>query len=269
MSIARTADKFLAILLRDLRTAVRYRTGFAITAAGTLIELAAFYYLSRAIGPGFRPEGVGYFPFLLVGTGLYTFMVMAMRSFVNCVQEAQQGGTMEVLMTSSTSARVVVMLSAASALLGNSVQLILYVGTGVVLFGASMPDANWLGGLVAFGLSLLIATALGMIGAALQVAIQKGSAVLWLFGSGAWFLTGTLFPINALPKPLQFVSACIPLTHSLTAMRTALLQGAGFGSLATEIRVLALFAVVLLPAGLAVFSFCLRRARLQGTLAFY
>ena len=31
MSVARTADKFLAILLRDLRTAARYRTGFAIT----------------------------------------------------------------------------------------------------------------------------------------------------------------------------------------------------------------------------------------------
>jgi ABC-2 type transport system permease protein len=269
MSVGRTADKFLAILLRDLRTAARYRTGFAITAVGTLIELAAFYYLSRAIGPGFRPEGVGYFPFLLVGTGLYTFMVMAMRSFVQCVQEAQQSGTMEVLMTSSTPAPVVVMLSAASALLGNSLQLILYVGAGVALFGVPVPDANWSGALVVFGLSLLIAIGLGMIAAALQVAIQKGSAVLWLFGSGAWFLTGTLFPIEALPKPLQLVSACIPLTHSLSAMRMALLQGAGFGSLAPEIRALALFGVALLPAGLAAFSVCLRRARLQGTLAFY
>jgi len=269
MSVARTLDKFVAILLRDLRTAARYRAGFAISVAGTLLELAAFYYLSRAIGPGFRPEGVGYFPFLLVGTGLYTFMVMAMRGFVRCVQEAQQGGTMEVLMTCSTPAPLVVMLSAASALVGNGVQLILYVGAGVVLFGAPMAGANWSGGLVVFGLSLLIGIALGMIAAALQVAIQKGSAVLWLFGSGAWFLTGTLFPVEALPKPLQFVSAGIPLTHSLSAMRMALLQGAGFGSLAPEIHALAFFALVLLPAALAVFSVCLRRARLQGTLAFY
>ena len=269
MSVARTADKFLAILLRDLRTAARYRTGFAITAVGTLIELAAFYYLSRAIGPGFRPEGVGYFPFLLVGTGLYTFMVMAMRGFVACVQEAQQGGTMEVLMTSSTPAPMVVMLSAASAVLGNSVQLILYIGAGLVLFGAPMPGADWSGGLAVFGLSLLVAIALGMVAAALQIAIQKGSAVLWLFGSGAWFLTGTLFPIEALPRPLQFVAACIPLTHSVRAMRMALLQGASFGALAIEMHALVFFALALLPFGLAVFAFCLRRARLRGTLAFY
>jgi len=269
MSVARTADKFLVISLRDLRTAARYRTGFAISAAGTSIELAAFYYLSRAIGPGFRPEGVGYFPFLLVGTGLYTFMVMAMRAFVHCVQEAQQAGTMEVLMSSSTSAPVVVMLSAASALLGHTVQLTLYVGAGLLLFGIPVPAANWPGGLVVFGLSLLIAIALGMVAAALQIAIQKGSAVLWIIGSGAWFLTGTLFPVEALPKPLQFVAACIPLTHSLNAMRMALLQGASLGSLAPEIRALAFFALALLPLGLAVFSFCLRRARLQGTLAFY
>jgi ABC-2 type transport system permease protein len=269
MSLARTADKFLAILLRDLRTAARYRTGFAISAVGTLLELAAFYYLSRAIGPGFRPEGVGYFPFLLVGTGLYTFMVMAMRAFVRCVQEAQQGGTMEVLMTCATPAPLVVILSAVSALLGNSVQFVLYVGAGLVLFDAPMPTANWPGGLLVFGFSLLIAVALGMIAAALQVVIQKGSAVLWLFGSGAWFLTGTLFPVQALPKPLQFLAAYIPLTHSLTAMRRALLQGASFGSLASEIRILVLFAVALLPTGLLMFSICLRRARLQGTLAFY
>ena len=266
---ARTADKFLAILLRDLRTAARYRTGFAISAAGTLLELAAFYYLSRAIGPGFRPEGVGYFPFLLVGTGLYTFMLMAMRSFVGCVQDAQQSGTMEVLMSCPTPPPMVVMLSAASALLGNSVQFVLYVGTGLLVFGATMPAANWPGGLVVFGVSLFIAIALGMMAAALQIAVQKGSAVLWVFGSGAWFLTGTLFPVQALPMPLQIVAACIPLTHSLSAMRMALLQGASFTALAPEIRALAFFALALLPLGLAAFSFCLRRARLQGTLAFY
>jgi ABC-2 type transport system permease protein len=269
MSLARTGDKFLVILLRDLRTAARYRVGFAISAAGTMLELAAFYYLSRAIGPQFRPEGAGYFPFLLVGTGLYTFIVMGMRGFVRCVQEAQQEGTMEVLMTCSIPAPMVVLLSAASALVGNSMQLVFYVGAGRVLFGAPMPGANWWGGLVVFGLSLLMGIALGMIAAALQVAIQRGSAVLWIFGSGAWFLTGTLFPVEVLPKPLQFVSHCIPLTHSLCAMRMALLQGADFGSLAPEIRALVFFAAALLPTGLLMFSVCLRRARLQGTLAFY
>ncbi len=269
MNLAQTADKFRAILRRDLLTAIRYRTGFAVTAAGTLVELAAFYYLARAIGPDFHPDGVAYFPFLLVGTGLYTFLVMGMGAFVRVVQDAQQTGTLEVLMTCSTPAPTVVMLSAASVLTGNMIQLLLYVGAGLFLFGVSLRDANLPGSLVVFALSVVIVIALGMVAAALQIAIQKGSAVLWLFGSGAWFLTGTLFPVDTLPKPLQWVSAAIPLTHSLRAMRMALLQGASLSALAPEISFLLLFSLVLLPVGLLTFSFCLQRARRHGTLSFF
>ena len=95
-------DKLLAILRRDLLTALRHRSGFVMTLVGVLGQLAAFYYLSRAIGPGFRPDGVAYFPFLLIGTGMYTFFVMSVHAFLSTVQEAQQTGTMEVLMTTST-----------------------------------------------------------------------------------------------------------------------------------------------------------------------
>ena len=91
-------DKLRVVLRRDLLTALRYRSGFALTIAGAIVELAAFFYLSRAIGPGFRPDGVDYFSFLLVGTGFYTFLVMSVNSFFSTVQEAQQTGTLEVLM---------------------------------------------------------------------------------------------------------------------------------------------------------------------------
>src|SRR5205807_8428931 len=83
-------DKMAAILRRDLLSALRYRNGFLLTAFASAAELASFYFLARAIGPGFRPEGVEYFPFLLVGTGFYTFLVMGIHSFVLIVQEAQQ-----------------------------------------------------------------------------------------------------------------------------------------------------------------------------------
>ena len=109
-------DKMRAVLRRDLLTAIRYRSGFALTLAGAIVELAAFFYLSRAIGPGFRPDGVDYFSFLVVGTGLYTFLVMSVNSFLSTVQEAQQTGTLEVLMTTATPPVGLVFLSAISAL---------------------------------------------------------------------------------------------------------------------------------------------------------
>jgi ABC-2 type transport system permease protein len=122
---------------------------------------------------------------------------------------------------------------------------------------------------VIFVLSVAIAVAIGIFAATLQLAMQKGSAVVWLMGSGAWFMTGTLFPVATLPKYLRCVSGMIPITHSLDGMRLALLEGASFAGLGREIGILALFSVVLLPLSLLLFSYALRKARLDGTLSFY
>src|SRR5207244_12806950 len=131
-------DKMAAILRRDLLSALRYRNGFLLTAFASAAELASFYFLARAIGPGFRPEGMGYFPFLLVGTGFYTFLVMGVHSFLAAVQEAQHNGTLEVLMTTSTPPPVLVFLSAISAFAGNTVNLVFYLVVGLLIFDAPL-----------------------------------------------------------------------------------------------------------------------------------
>ena len=269
MRLAGPLDKMSAILRRDLLTAIRYRSGFLITAAGTAAELAAFYYLSRAIGPSFRPEGIDYFPFVLVGTGFYTFWLMGISAFLQIVQEAQQTGTLEILVTTSTSAPLLVLLSALSAFSRNTIQLLLFIGAGLLLWRGAITSPNVAACALIFLLSLLIAVALGILAAALQLAIQKGFAVVWLLGSGVWFLTGALFPVATLPWPLPVVSELIPITHSLYGMRMALLEGASFAALEPEIMVLSIFSLTLLPLSLLIFSHTLRRARLLGTLSFY
>ena len=259
MSVATLLDKTAAIARRDLLTAVRYRTGFVLGAVGAITELAAFYYLSRAVGPGFRPDGQDYFSFLLIGTGFYTFLLLGVHAFLQTVQEAQQTGTLEVLMTTSTSPPVLVFLSAISAFTANTFTLAFYLAAGLALFEAPF-HANVL--------SVVIAGALGLLAAALQLAIQKGTAMVWALGS-VWFLTGTMFPVAVLPKPLRYVSELIPMTHCLEGMRLALLEGASFTVLVKKLAILGLFGAVLVPVALLVFSWTLRRARLQGTLSFY
>ena len=60
-------EKLSLILLRDLRTGVRYRGGFWIEVVGTFAELATFFFLAHAIGGGLRPQGMVYCRFLVVG----------------------------------------------------------------------------------------------------------------------------------------------------------------------------------------------------------
>ncbi len=263
-----TFDKLLAILRRDLLTAIRHRSGFIVTLVGVLTELTAFYYLSRAIGPGFRPDGVAYFPFLLVGTGLYTFFVMSAQAFLNVVQEAQQTGTLEVLMTTSTSPAELVILSSISAFAGSLTNLLVYLFAGIAVFRAAIHP-NVFSCLVVLVLSLALALALGIFAATFQVAFQKGSALVWLLGSGLWFLSGTMFPVQSLPQPLAILARSVPLTYAIDGMRGALLEGRSIATMAPTLSALAGFAVILLPLALGALSLTLRRARRGGTLSFY
>jgi ABC-2 type transport system permease protein len=263
-----TIDKLLAILRRDLLTAVRHRSGFVVTLVGVFMELAAFYFLSRAIGPSFHPSGIEYFPFLLVGTGLYTFFVMSAQSFLSSVQEAQQTGTLEVLMTTSTAPAELVVLSSISAFTRNLANLLIYIFAGVAVFRASI-EANLLSCALVLFFSLAIALALGITAATLQVALQKGAALLWLLSSGLWLLSGTMFPIQSLPRPLEFLARLVPLSYAIDGMRRALLEGQSPAAMSKTLAILAAFALVLLPLALVVLSLSLRRARQNGTLSYY
>ncbi len=92
---------------------------------------------------------------------------------------------------------------------------------------------------------------------------------MWLLGSAARLPTGALFPVQLLPGSLRLLSALIPMTHSLSGMRAALLQGASFAVVGREILILAAFCAALFAISLLIFSGRLRRACLHGTLSFY
>lgn len=264
----RLLDKVAAILRRDLLIATRYRAALFIASAGGVLEIAGLYYLSQAIGPGFRPEGMNSYPFLLVGTGFYTFLLMGISCFVSSIQEAQQAGTLEVLMTSSTNPATLVLLSAISSFGGKGLTFLLYLAAGLLISGAHFGHPSFLPFCCVLGLSLAIAVAIGMGTAAMQLTVRKGSAIVWLLGSAVWLLAGAMFPVSALPPWLQIVARFIPMTHSLTAMRMALFTGGFTMPLLKELSVLAGFAILLLPVSLAFFSAALRRARLLGTLCY-
>ncbi|MGB9196882.1 MAG: ABC transporter permease [Terriglobales bacterium] len=261
-------DKLAVILRRDLLTALRHRSGFVVTLVGLFTELTAFYYLSRAIGPGFRPDGVAYFPFLLVGTGLYTFFVMSAQAFLSAVQEAQQTGTLEVLMTTSTAPAELIVLSSISAFAGSLTNLLVYVVAGVAIFRAAV-HANFVACLVVLVLSLALALALGIFAATFQVAFQKGSALVWLLGSGLWLLSGATFPVRSLPAPLVVLARAVPFTYAIDGMRGALLEGRSLAEMSSTIVALTLFAVILVPLAMLGLSLSLKRARRFGTLSFY
>ena len=262
-------DKLLTVLRGNLLTALRYRSAMPVAIVGTVVEMTAFFYLARAVGPGFRPQNMDYFAFLLIGTGVYGFFFTGVSSFVNTIEEAQKMGTLEVLMTTSTPAPTLVLLTAVSAFAGKLLYLVLYILMGVALFGRGLLHPNLFGSALILLVSVLVALAMAVLAASAQVALQRGGVVLWLLGTVGWLLSGTLFPVGALPGSLRFLAALMPVTYSIDGLRLGLIQGASLAEMARPVLVLALFCLVLLPLSLAVFSLVLRRARLNGSLCLY
>jgi ABC-2 type transport system permease protein len=261
------AAKIRAVFIKDAITLFRYRNGFLFTAAAQAAQLATFYYLARAVGPRFRPEGMPYFLFLVVGTGFYAFLLTGIHKFLHAIEEAQQTGTLEVLLTTSTSEPVLLTLNAISAFAQAAFEFLIYLGAAFFFFTSAL-HTSVVGCLLVFALSTLSAFAFGLFAAGLQIYMHKGSAVLGLMGSGAWLISGTLFPVSALPVVARRISDCIPFTHALKGMRLALALG-DTPALAREIAILAAFSLLLVPAAVVFLTWAVRQARLNGTLSFY
>jgi ABC-2 type transport system permease protein len=262
------ATKAAAVIRKDALSALRYRHGFVFAVVSPAIQLAVFYYLARAVGAQFRPDGMPYFLFLAVGTGFYTFLLSGTHAFLRIIQESQQTGTLEALMTTSTPPATLISLSTISAFGGSFAQLLVYLGAGIVLY-SPFTRVHFFAAALIFVFSVVICSAIGLFAAGVQIAVHKGSAVLWCLSSTAWLMAGTMFPVAALPHPARIISTLLPFTHSLTAMRMALIQTTYPAALGREICILFAYAAVLLPAGIVFFSCTVQRARRLGTLSFY
>ncbi|MBZ5570094.1 MAG: ABC transporter permease [Acidobacteriia bacterium] len=262
-------EKFLAFVRRDLLIASRYR-GTLVTFPLTLVtELAGAYFLARAIGDRFRPDGFDYFPFLLVGTGITQLTVLSMNAFVTSVRDAQLSGTMEMMMATATRPLTVMLLSAAVLTLDRILMFAVYLAFGCALFHAPLHSPHP----GAFAIVLLViavmTVSLGLVAASIQLYFQRGSAAIWLFATAVWLLSGSMFPVSALPAVLRTMAKLLPMTYVVNVTREVLLVKATLPEVARPVMLLLAVTALLLPLSIWMFSAVLRNARLRGTLSMY
>jgi ABC-2 type transport system permease protein len=262
-------EKFLAFLRRDVLIASRYRGSLLMSPLSLAAELAGAYYLARAIGTGFRPDGFDYFSFLLIGTGITQVIVVSMYAFVNSVRDAQLSGTLEMMMTTATRPLTVMLLSSAVLLINRLAFLFIYLAFGFGLFRVPVHAPSVAATAILLLLVSVMTVSLGLFAASVQLHFQKGSAIIWLFATAVWLLSGSMFPVSALPAALRSISRLLPVTYVVNAARDVLLLKATLSQVAQPMLILTALMVLLLPVSVWVFSAVLRNARLRGTLSMY
>ena len=98
------------------------------------------------------------------------------------------------------------------------------------------------------GLFLMSSLGIGMLASTVANTQQEAMLTVMMYNLPSIFLSGFFFPIEAMPKFLQFVSYFIPLRYYLVVIRSLLLKGVGIEAIRSELIALAIFGIVIMGA---------------------
>jgi len=261
------AWKAWAFFKRDLRTDLSYKLSFAFQVVDILVGIGAFYFLARILGQGaFR--GYDAFPFILVGMAVNGYMSTCLICFAQAIRGSQPPGTLKAVLVTPTSPVAFVLFSSLYPSGRAALDAVLYLLAGT-LFGLSLRQVNFPAVLLIFFLSAAAFSSIGILSATFTLIFKRGDPLLWLFGGLSWLLGGVFYPLQVLPRFLQFAAQFLPITHALAGMREGLLHHASIWELVPQIGVLGAFGLVGMPLSLLAFHLGVRWARLAGTLSHF
>lgn len=262
--MSRLVDQVWAALRRDCLLDVRYRIAFVLGLIDVMVTLVSYGYLAGLFGDR-RPDGYAALPFLLVGLALTNSLTTAMVGLAMSVRAAQQAGTFKALLGLPLSPSRLMLVSMAYPALRATLDFVVLMAAALAL-GVDMSRAHLVAAVVVLALGVAAVCVIGVVSACCAVVFKRGDPVLWIMGTATWLLCGVLYPTSVLPAWLRPVSLLMPTTHAISAMRAAVIDGASWSAMATELTALALFVSFGLPLSLWAFDAAVAWARRSGTL---
>jgi len=260
-------------LKRDFHQEVSYRFAFFLQFFSVFFSVALFYFLASFLGeaasPYLEPYGGDYFAFVLIGIAFAGYFGVGLSSFADSLRQAQTTGTLEAMLTTPTKLSTIILSSSLWSYLMTTIRVALYLLIGALFLDVDFANSNFPLALLILVLTIISFSSLGIIAASFIMVLKRGNPVTWLFNATSNLLGGIYYPVSILPGWLMIISFLLPITYALRAMRLALLQGASFESLFTDILALLIFCILLLPISLLAFRYAVRKAKVDGSLTHY
>lgn len=262
----------LALLRVGWLSASSYRVGMALSVGGLLVTVVPLYYVAHALQPvmaeSIRGQGSEYFGFVLVGMMAFNFLGPALNALPGAVGSGIRSGTLEAMLGTPAPLPSLLAGLVSYDLAWAGVRAAVLGLAGVALGARLAPEAVLPAAAV---MALIVAAHLpfGLLGAALVLAFRTPGPLPRVMVAASVLLGGVYYPPEVIPEGLRALSAAMPLTYGLRALRRLLLEGASPAAVAADVAILAAFAAALLAAGALVFAAALRYARRAGTLAQY
>ena len=114
-------------------------------------------------------------------------------------------------------------------------------------FGVPIRGDIWLI-LAMSGLFLLSSLGTGLFASTIANTQQEAMLSVWMMLLPSIFLAGFFFPLEAMPKVLQWISYVFPLRYYLAIIRSLMLKGVGLAAVQSEVLALAAFGILIMTA---------------------
>jgi ABC-2 type transport system permease protein len=215
---------------------------------------------------------------LVVGALQWNFLSVLYSEIAMSIGYERWEGTLEYTFMAPVS-RLVHLAGLSLYSLCNSIVQTIIVLLGLMLFtNINFAGANLFGVMIVLLVSTLAFVGLGLMAAALPVmSPERGAEATHIFQGLLLLVSGVYYPVEVLPHWIQPLSWLSPATYSLSACRKLVgvgnpastsehLAGAGLSAVTTELMILALMGVLLIPLGLWVFGRVERWAKHTGKL---
>lgn len=201
----------------------------------------------------YNPQQKSAYNFVPGVMGLILMLICAMMTSISIVREKEQG-TMEVLLASPLPPVVIVIAKLVPYFTLSMVNIATILLLSVFVLG--VPISGSLTLLIALCLLfVLLALALGLF---VSTVTKTQMAAMLVSGMAMMMpvmvFSGMMFPIESMPRVLQWVSCAVPARWFIEALKKVMLQGCGMEDIMTEVTILAGMAALLLAVSIKNFK---------------
>jgi ABC-2 type transport system permease protein len=264
--------KVWALVRSNWLSATSYKLGFVFSFGSLVLSVVPIFFITGALqntmASVIKGQGDQYFAFLVVGLIALNLVSSTIYALPGGLQTATSTGTLEALLATPTS-----LTSLLAGLSGYEILLSLVRGF-VMLVAAGILGAHvaWLQLGTSLPIIVLVVLAhlpIAIITAAMVLAFRTRGPLPQLTLLASTFLGGVYYPTTVIPGWIESISAFLPLTYGLTALRAVLLEGRSIVTVWRDVSILLAFTVVSLVVSAVAFKAALRYARRVGNLAQY
>lgn len=265
--------KLSAFVRRDFLVAWSYRLSFLTSLLSLVGAAFIFYFVGQMVDPSKLPEVAGtqvsYLEFAAVGMALSGFIHLGLERVSTVVRSEQMMGTLESLLSTPTSSATVQVGSVLFDLFFIPIRMGVFLGALVLAFGVDLKLSAIPQALALVAVFVPFVWGLGVLAAGMTLTFRRGSGVVAAATLGLTLLSGVYFPVGLLPGWLHSIAAASPIAITVTAMRDALLGGAGWAEISPKLLEIAPASIAAVAIGTLAFRLALRRERRLGTLGAY